>query len=78
MKWVTVHRAFSAADAQLVQSRLDAAGILAQVSDEIASMSMEGYSLAAGGIRAKVPELGSRRSGSRARSGSFPNQSVWY
>lgn len=55
MNLETVYTALSAADAQLVCSRLQAAGIEARVSDEIASMSMEGYSLAAGGIRIQVP-----------------------
>lgn len=53
---VTVYTAFNSADAQLVRSRLDAAGIQAVVSDEIAAHVMEGYSLAAGGIRIQVPE----------------------
>ncbi len=56
MKQVTVYRAFSSADAQLVRSRLEAAEIHAEVTDEIASLSMEGYSLSTGGIRVKVPE----------------------
>jgi len=56
MNLVTVYTAFSAADAQLIRSRLEAAGINAIVSDEIASLSMEGYSMAAGGIRINVPE----------------------
>ena len=56
MNLETIYTAFSAADAQLVRSRLEAAGISAEVSDEIASLSMEGYSLAAGGIRIKVAE----------------------
>lgn len=56
MSLVTVYTAFSAADAQLVRSRLDAAGLNAEVSDEIAALSMEGYSMAAGGIRINVPE----------------------
>ena len=56
MSFVTIYTAFSAADAQLVCSRLSASGLDAEVSDEIASMSMEGYSVAAGGIRINVPE----------------------
>ena len=55
MKLVTVYRAFSAADAHLVRSRLDAADLHAEVSDEIAALSMEGYSMATGGIRVRVP-----------------------
>ncbi len=56
MNLVTVYTVFSAADAQLIRSRLEAAGINAIVSDETASLSMEGYSMAAGGIRINVPE----------------------
>jgi hypothetical protein len=56
MKLVTVYKAFSSADAQLVRSRLDAAGFHAVVQHELASLSMEGYSMAAGGILVQVPE----------------------
>lgn len=56
MKLVTVYRAFNSADAQLVWSRLDAAGFHAVVQHELASLSMEGYSMAAGGILVEVPE----------------------
>lgn len=56
MKLVTVYKAFSSADAQLVRSRLDAAGFHAAVQHELASLSMEGYSMGAGGILVQVPE----------------------
>ena len=56
MNPVTICRAFNPADAQLVFSRLDAAGFHPFVADEIAALSMEGYALAAGGIRVQVPE----------------------
>jgi hypothetical protein len=56
MTLVTVYRAFSSADAQLVRSRLDAAGFHAVVQHEDAALSMEGYSMAAGGIQVQVPE----------------------
>ena len=56
MKLVTVYRTFSSADAQLIRSRLEAAEIPAIVSDELASLSMEGYSMSTGGIRVQVPE----------------------
>lgn len=52
----TVYQAFNPADAQLVRSRLEAAGFHAIVTHEITSLSMEGYSLAAGGILVQVPE----------------------
>jgi hypothetical protein len=56
MKLVTVHRSFSPADAQLVRSRLEAAQFHAVVMGELAALSMDGYSLATGGIRVQVPE----------------------
>jgi hypothetical protein len=56
MTLVTVYRAFSSADAQLIRSRLDAAGFHPVVQHELASLSMEGYSLGAGGIQVQVPE----------------------
>jgi hypothetical protein len=56
MNLVTVHRAFSPAEAQLVRSRLDAADFDAVVTHELASISMEGYSLASGGVLVQVPE----------------------
>jgi hypothetical protein len=56
MTLATVYRAFSSADAQLVRSRLDAAGFHAVVQHELASLSMEGYSMAAGGILVQVPD----------------------
>ncbi len=57
MQLVTVFTAFNPAEAQLIRSRLEAAGILAFVADELAALSMDGYALAAGGIRVQVPEV---------------------
>ncbi len=54
MEWVTIYRAFNPAEAQVIRSRLDAAGFEVNMADEIAAMSIEGYSLAAGGIRVQV------------------------
>ena len=56
MELVTIFRTFSAAEAQVVRSRLEAAGFLAHVDHELAALSVEGYSLAAGGIKVRVPE----------------------
>ena len=56
MKLVTVYRTFSPADAQLVRSRLEAANLQATVTHELSALSMDGYSLATGGIRVQVPE----------------------
>ena len=56
MEMVTLHRALNPADAQLVRSRLEAAGFLAVVTHELSALSMDGYALAAGGILVQVPE----------------------
>jgi hypothetical protein len=56
MQLVTVFRSFSPAEAQLIRSRLDAAGIPAEVVNELAALSLDGYSMAAGGIRVQVPD----------------------
>ena len=56
MRLVTVHQAFNPADAQLVRSRLEAAGFYAQVTHELSALSLDGYALAAGGIRVQVLE----------------------
>jgi hypothetical protein len=56
MNLVTIFTAFNPADAQLVRSRLEAAGFNPFVVGEIAALSMAG-SIAAGGIRVQVPEI---------------------
>jgi hypothetical protein len=56
MALVTVYRAFSPAEAQLIRSRLDAAQIHAIVTGELAALGMEGYSLSTGGVLVQVPE----------------------
>ncbi len=55
MELVTVFRTFSPGEAQLVRSRLDAAGFNAQVTHELSALSMDGYSMATGGVRVQVP-----------------------
>jgi hypothetical protein len=57
MNLVTVHTAFNPAEAQLVNSRLQAAGFHSVVTGELSALSIDGYSLAAGGIRVQVPEV---------------------
>lgn len=57
MHLVTVFTAFNPAEAQLIRSRLEAAGLLVFVADELAALSLDGYALAAGGIRVQVPEV---------------------
>jgi len=56
MQLVTVFRSFSPAEAQLIRSRLDAADIPAEVVNELAALSMDGYSMATGGILVQVPD----------------------
>jgi hypothetical protein len=56
MNLVTVLSAFNPADAQLVRSRLEAAGFHAVVAHELSALSMDGYALAAGGILVQVPD----------------------
>lgn len=56
MKLVTIYSAFQPADAQLMRSRLEAAGFLATVAHEASSLVMDGYSMATGGILVQVPE----------------------
>jgi hypothetical protein len=56
MKLVTVHTSFSPADAQLIRSRLEASEFHAIVTGELAALSMDGYSMATGGILVQVPE----------------------
>jgi hypothetical protein len=55
MELVTVFNTFNLGEAQLICSRLEAAGFNAQVTHELAALSMEGYSMATGGIRVQVP-----------------------
>lgn len=56
MQMVTVSTAFNPADAQLVRSRLEAAGFHPVVKNELSALSMDGYGLAVGGILVQVPE----------------------
>ena len=56
MELVTVYTAFNPADAQLVRSRLEAAEFHPIVQHELSALSLDGYALAAGGIRVQVPE----------------------
>jgi hypothetical protein len=56
MNLVTIFKAFSAAEAQLTRARLEIAGFHAVVTGELAALSLEGYSVATGGIRVQVME----------------------
>ena len=55
MDRVTVFTAFNPVQVQIVSTRLQTAGLDATVEGEAAALSMEGYSLATGGIRVQVP-----------------------
>ncbi|MCD6339094.1 MAG: DUF2007 domain-containing protein [Verrucomicrobia bacterium] len=56
MGWTTVFQAFSPAEAQLLRSRLEAAGLTVRVLNELSAFSVGGYSPAVGGILVQVPE----------------------
>jgi len=55
MEFVTVRRCFNPAEAHLIASQLEAAGLTPFVRDEGAALSVEGYALSVGGIRVQVP-----------------------
>ena len=56
MELITVYQAFNPADAQLVRSRLEAAGFHPIVVNELSALSLDGYAMAAGGILVQVPQ----------------------
>ena len=56
MNLVTIFKAFNPAEAELTRARLEAAGFHPVVIGELAALSMDGYSVATGGIRVQVPE----------------------
>ena len=56
MRLVEIYNTFSSADANLICSSLQSAGIEAQVTNELSSLSLDGYALASGGIGVVVPE----------------------
>ncbi len=56
MTFITIFKGFNPAEAQLVRSRLEAANFHPFVADELSALSIDGYALAAGGIRVQVPE----------------------
>ena len=55
MTFATVFQTFNAAEAELVQSRLEAAGFQASVLNEMSSLTL-GSPIAAGGISVQVPQ----------------------
>jgi hypothetical protein len=56
MDFKTVFTTFSSAEANLLRGRLEVAGFDAVIHGELAGMSLEGYTSAAGGIRVQVPD----------------------
>ena len=56
MSLVTVFTTFSPIEAQLICSRLDAAGLLAAVTNEASALNVEGGALTVGGVHVQVPE----------------------
>ena len=56
MNLVTIFRTFNVGEAEVIRSRLDAAEFDVALKNELSSLSIEGYALAAGGILVQVPE----------------------
>jgi hypothetical protein len=56
MKLVTIYTGLNPAEAQLVRSRLEAAGFAPFIPNENSALGTEGYALAVGGIWVQVPE----------------------
>ena len=56
MSLVTVYRSFSEAEAQLAKSRLEAAGIEVYINHDLVATSVEGFSMATGGVLVQVPD----------------------
>lgn len=55
MDLVTVFKTFNPAEAHVQRSRLEAAGFDAIVKNELSSILIDGYTMAAGGIQVQVP-----------------------
>ncbi len=56
MRLVEIYNTFSPADAHLICSSLQSAGFGARVTNELSTLSLDGYAVASGGIRVVVPE----------------------
>ncbi len=56
MEWVSVSNELNPAVALLIRSRLEAAGFLVSIQGLDAALATEGYSLATGGVRVRVPQ----------------------
>ncbi|MEN9678150.1 MAG: hypothetical protein RIS76_4046 [Verrucomicrobiota bacterium] len=55
MEWVPVSKLFNPAEADMLRSRLEAAGFTVSLKNMGAALAIEGYSMAAGGIWVQVP-----------------------
>ncbi|HAM70805.1 MAG TPA: hypothetical protein DCM86_04095 [Verrucomicrobiales bacterium] len=55
MPLATIFTTFQPIEAQLIRSRLEAAGLHPEVFNELSALSTDGYSLSTGGIQVKVP-----------------------
>jgi hypothetical protein len=56
MSLATVFTSLNPMEAQLIRSRLEAAGLHPEVDNEISALATGGYTLGAGGVFVKVPE----------------------
>lgn len=56
MDFVTIHKALSAADAEIVRSRLEAANFHPFMPDDMSAFGSDPLALGSGGIRIQVPE----------------------
>jgi hypothetical protein len=57
METVTVLRTFNPAEADLISSMLNAAGLHSEVIHATAALTMDGYAMTAGGVLVQVPEV---------------------
>jgi len=55
MEWVTVSKVFNPAEADMLRSRLEAAGFTVSLKNLGAALAIDGYSMATGGIWVQVP-----------------------
>jgi hypothetical protein len=53
---VTVHRSFNPVEAEVIRSRLEAAQFHPVITHGLSALSIDGYSLAAGGSLVQVPD----------------------
>ena len=56
MDFVTVFSTFNIAEAQVVRARLEVSELHPHLVNETASVSIDGYTMATGGVQVQVPE----------------------